>query len=169
MRHARAQIALLIVASACQDRAKADYDRCMERQHAFDVPGAYSACTAAVAADPKSVSGQAAAKEIDNMKPVLDKLEAERAEKSARELAIKKDEPPPAVTVTGSAAPPEVPPLAQAQALYAAGDASAARAILNPRVLGTTKGASDEVALLKTICKSQKDKTCLGTLARKYH
>lgn len=174
MRRARVGFAaaFVIFAASCQDKARDDYDWCMERQRAFDVAGAYSACAAAVAADPRSVSGQAAAKEIDtNLKPVHDKLVAERDEKAAREAAIKKEEPPPPpmASVAVTAAPVDVPPMAQAQGLYDSGDAGAARAILYPRVMGTTKGAPDEAQLLKTICKAQKDKACLMALAKKYH
>jgi hypothetical protein len=172
----RAWLVLFLVSAACVDKAKADYDRCIDRQKAYDVPGAYSACAAAVAADPRSVSGQAAAKELDNMKPVVDKLEAERAEKHARDTAITKDEPPPppprvvasvapAATLTVDAA---APVFAQAQMLATNGDAAGARALLEPRVFGATKGSPDEVALLKGICKQQKDKACLTALQKKY-
>jgi hypothetical protein len=164
----------LLMASACVDNAKADYDRCMERQRAYDVPGAYSACTNAVAADPKSVSGQAAAQELDNLKPVVDKMERERAERDARDKAIKKDEPaPPPPTATVAAPPPwdggvGGPFYTQAQALYSGGDLAGARAILEPRAV-SGKSATDEVGLLKTICKAQKDKVCITLLGRKYH
>ena len=173
------QAIFLLIASACVDKAKADYDRCMERQRAYDVPGAYSACVSAVAADPNSVSGQAAAKEVDNLKPVVDKMKVEQAERADRDKAIKKDEPvppppPSAATTVVSVAPPPWdggvggPFYTQAQALYSAGDLAGARAILEPRAVDG-KPASDEVRLLKTICKAQKDKVCINLLARKYH
>jgi hypothetical protein len=165
-----------VLVAACVDKAKADYDRCVERQKAYDVAGAYSACAAAVADDPKSVSGLAAAKDLDNMTPVYQKLQNERAERESRDKAITKDEPlpPPRPSATASAAVVVWdggvggPFFDQANALFASGDLVGARAILEPRVR-TQTGASDEVALLRTICKSQKDKACLTALGRKYH
>jgi len=167
--------------AGCVDKAKADYDRCVERDNGYDVAGAYSACAAAVAADPKSLSGEAAQKKLDSLQAVFDKLKVERDEKSARNLAIKRDEPLVAVVATATTAviPPVIvapfdggmggPYYVQAQALNANGDAAGARAILEPRVFGTGKGANDEVTLLKTICKAQRDRPCLGTIAKKYH
>jgi hypothetical protein len=155
------------IAAACVDKAKADYDLCVERQKAYDVPGAYSACAAAVAADPKSVSGQAAAKDFENLKTVVDKLQAEKVEKSERDKAITKDEPPPPPRPSATASAAPIPISAQAQALYANGDVVGARALLEPRVL-QKKGALDEANLLKMICKAQKDKQCIATLAQRY-
>jgi hypothetical protein len=169
-----------IVLLGCVDKAKPDYDRCVERDQSYDVPGAYSACAAAVAADPKSLSGLAAKKKLDDLQLVVDKLQAERAEKDTRDKAIKRDEPPPPVaTITTTAVIPPVmvvpfdggvggPYVVQATALSTSGDQAGARAILEPRVFGTGKGASDEVILLKNICKAQHDKTCLKAIAQKY-
>jgi hypothetical protein len=169
--------ALLI---GCFDKAKPDYDRCVERDQNYDVPGAYSACAAAVAMDPKSLSGLAAKKKLDGLQVLVDKLQAERVEKDARDQAIKRDEPPPPVaTIAATAVLPAVvvapfdggmggPYFIQATALATSGDAAGARAILEPRVFGSGKAASDEVGLLKSICKAQKDKSCLKVIASKY-
>lgn len=150
----------------CMDKAKADYDKCVERDRNYDVAGAVSACQAAVAADPKSASGQAAAKKLLDLQTVNDKLKVEHDEKSAREANIKKEDPP--LVVVHSAAPSATvapTPLAQAQALMASGDNEGARAILQERALnGTATG--DEVKLLQKICKQQKDKVCLTAIAK---
>ncbi len=173
-------IAGCVLATGCLDKAKADYDRCVERDKNYDVPGAYSACAAAVAADPKSISGQEAQKKLETLGAVVDKLKVERDEKSARDTAIKRDEPPPPIASTSPTAfiPPVVvvpfdggmggPYFVQAQTLYLNGDAAGARAIIEPRVFGATKGAMDEVKLMKTICVAQKDNACLRSLTKKY-
>jgi hypothetical protein len=171
----RALAALLLLLAGCVDKAKADYDHCVERQKAYDVAGAYSACAAAVAADPKTVSGIAAEKDLENLKPVYDKLQAERAERSDRDKAIKRDEPPHVVSAPSASSSAVADANAQqsvaleAQLLYANGDLAGARALLDPRVLEAPKGAPDEITLLRSICKAQKDKACLTALGRKYH
>lgn len=150
----------------CMDKAKADYDTCVERDRNYDVAGAVSACKAAVAADPKSPSGQAAAKKLLDLQTVNEKMKVEHDEKSAREANIKKEDPP--LVVVHSAAPPpsaEVSPFAQAQALMASGDTAGARALLQQRALDGT-ATSDETHLLLKICKQQKDKMCLTMLAK---
>ena len=170
-----ARAALLLLLAGCVDKAKADYDHCVERQKAYDVAGAYSACAAAVAADPKTVSGIAAEKDLENLKPVYDKLQAERAERSDRDKAIKRDEPPHVVSAPSASSSAVADANAQqsvaleAQLLYATGDLAGARALLDPRVLEAPKGAPDEITLLRSICKAQKDKACLTALGRKYH
>jgi hypothetical protein len=167
----------------CNDKAKPEYDRCVERDRNYDVPGAYSACAAAALADPNSVSGQAAQKKLDNMQSVVDKLRTERDEKDARDKAIKRDEPPPPVN-TATAPTAFIPPVivttfdggsggpyyVQALNLSMSGDNAGARALLEPRVFGAgrDKGAPDEVALLRGICKTQKDKNCQTAITQKY-
>jgi hypothetical protein len=164
---------LLVVAlGACVDKAKPDWDRCMERDQNYDVPGAYSACQAAVAADPNGASGQAAAKKLDQLKPVIDRIQVEKDLKAARELAIKKSDP----TVLALGVPPAPvkpewdggangPNYVAAQTLADSGDLAGARAMIEARFV-TGKAATDEIALLKTICKTQKDKRCLASLAK---
>ncbi len=165
----------LLLLVGCMDKAKADYDKCVERDRNYDVAGAVSACQAAVAADPKSPSGQAAAKKLLDLQTVNDKLKVEHDEKSAREANIKKEDPPLVVVHSAapmvSGAPQQVVAssdgsvLAQAQALMASGDTAGARALLQERALnGTATG--DEAKLLHKICKQQKDKVCLAALAK---
>jgi len=160
---------MLLLLAGCIDKAKADYDRCVERDQNYDVKGATESCQAAVAADSKSPSGQAAAKKLLDLERVADKLKVEQQEKSQREATIKKDDPPLVVThvptATANAVPPT--PYEQAFALNASGDAAGARAILEPRVMGG-KGTQDEAKLMRDICKAQQDKKCLKTLLAKY-
>src|SRR5262245_40478392 len=115
----RASLAFsLLLLASCMDKAKADYDRCVERDRNYDVAGAVAACQAAVAADSKSPSGQAAAKKLIDLQTVNDKMKVEHDEKSMREANIKKKEEPLVVVhsaaVSASSAPP-ITPLAQAQ------------------------------------------------------
>lgn len=163
---------LVIALAACLDKAKPDWDRCMERDQNYDVAGAYSACQAAVAADPNGASGQAAAEKLDQLKPVIDRIRAEHELKAARELAIKKSDP----TVLALGVPPAPvkpewdggangPNYVAAQALADSGDVAAARSLIEARMV-TGKAANDEIALLKTICKAQKDKRCLTSLSK---
>jgi hypothetical protein len=161
---------MLLLLAGCMDKAKADYDRCVDRDRNYDVKGAVEACKAAVAADSKSPSGQAAAKKLLDLDRVADKLKTEQQEKTEREATIKKDDPPLVVThvptATGSAPPPT--PYEQAFALNASGDQAGARAIVEPRVMAG-KGTSDELKLLRDICKAQLDKKCMKALLTKYH
>jgi hypothetical protein len=150
------------------DKAKADYDRCVERDQNYDVAGAVTACRAAVAADAKSPSGLAAAKKLLDLDRVNDKLKVEAQEKSQRDAKIKKDDEPLVIVhsaaPTGSVAPP-LTPFAQASALYASGDKAGARAILEPRLLDGS-GTKEDAKLLHDICKAQKDKACLTALTK---
>jgi hypothetical protein len=165
----RASLALVVLLSACLDKAKADYDKCIDRDRNYDVAGAVAACQAAVAADPKSTSGEAAAKKLLDLQTVSDKMKVEREEKSQRETSIKKDDPPLVIVhPTASAAPsssaaPTV--LSQAQALMAKGDDKGARALIQERALAGD-ASPEELKLLKSICKAQKDKACLAALAK---
>ncbi len=163
---------LVVALAACVDKAKPDWDRCMERDQHYDVAGAYSACQAAVAADANGASGQAAAKKLDQLKPVVDRIRAEHELKAARELAIKKSDP----TVLALGVPPahvrpewdggaNGPNYVAAQALADSGDVAGARTLIEARVV-TGKAAPDEIALLKSICKTQKDKHCLASLSK---
>jgi hypothetical protein len=161
---------MLLLFAGCMDKAKADYDRCVERDQNYDVKGAVAACQAAVAADPKSPSGVAAADKLLQLDRVADKLKTEAQEKSDREAKIKKDDPPlvivhSAAPASSNATPPT--PYDQAFALNASGDQAGARAILEPRVMGG-KGSTDEAKLMRDICKAQQDKKCLKTLLAKY-
>ncbi len=167
----RATLAFILLLTGCLDKAKADYDKCLDRERNYDVPGAVAACQAAVAADPKSTSGEAAAKKLVDLQTVSAKMKTEADEKSQREASIKKDEPPLVVVhsaapvASGATLPPGATPYAQAQALMAAGDSDGARKIIQPRAWGGT-ASSDEMRLLLKICKQQKDKLCLQALAK---
>ncbi|HEX4516911.1 MAG TPA: hypothetical protein VGH87_11475 [Polyangiaceae bacterium] len=157
---------MLLLLAGCVDKAKADYDRCVERDQGYDVKGAVESCQAAVAADPKSVSGQAAAKKLLDLDRVADKLKTEQQEKLDRDAKIKKDDPPLVIVHsadTAAAAPPT--PYEQAFALNASGDQAGARAILDPRV-GAGKATLDEAKLLRDICKAQQDRKCAKLLAK---
>ena len=157
---------------ACLDKAKADYDKCVDRDKSYDVKGAVEACSAAVAADPKSPSGQAAAKKLYDLQLVSDKIKTEAADKAARDAKIDKDEPlvvaapsASAVAVADSAAAAPADVLGQAQALYDSGDLAGARALLEPRVLGAhAKPNYPEGHLLEQICVAQNDRRCLASL-----
>ena len=58
----------------------------------------------------------------------------------------------------------------QAQALTLANppDNAGARALLEPRVFGAGKASTEEVNLLKGICRSQHDRNCVAAIAQKY-
>ncbi len=157
---------MLLLLAGCVDKAKADYDRCVDRDQNYDVNGAVEACQAAVAADSKSVSGQAAAKKLLDLDRVADKLKTEQQEKLDRDAKIKKDDPPLVIvhSATATSGPPPTP-YEQAVALNASGDRTGARAILDPRI-AAGKGTPDEVKLLHDICKAQQDKKCLKLLAK---
>ncbi len=163
----RASLALIVLLSGCLDKAKSDYDKCIERDRNYDVAGAVAACQAAVAADPKSTSGQAAAKKLFDLQTVSDKMKVEREEKSQRETSIKKDDPPLVIVHPSASAAPSggVPVLAQAQALATKGDEKGARALIQDRVLAG-EGSPEEVKLLKSICRTQKDKACLVAISK---
>ena len=171
----RAGAILLVLLSACVDKAKADYDRCVDLDKNYDAKGAMAACSAAVAADPKSPSGQAAAKKLFDLRSVNDKLSAESADKAARDAKIAKDDPNVTVQPTATASvatavamEPEVAADAGAddvtsvaRGLYAAGDYAGARKVLDPRVFGHgAKPTSDELSVLSEVCLAQQDKKC---------
>ena len=56
----------------------------------------------------------------------------------------------------------------QASQLSMGGDNAGARALLEPRVFGSGKATSDEVRLLKGICRAQHDKNCTAAIEQKY-
>jgi hypothetical protein len=157
---------VLILLAGCVDKAKADYDRCVERDQNYDVKGARESCQAAVAADPKSVSGQAAAKKLLDLDRVADKLAIEQKEKSDRDEKIKKAEPPLVIVHSAStvSAPPPTP-LDQENALMAQGNKDGARQMITERML-TNAATKEEAKLLKDICTAQKDKSCLKLLVK---
>jgi len=55
---------MLVGLVGCADKAKPDYDRCVQADAAGDLPGALVACAAAISADPKSESGKLAAAKV---------------------------------------------------------------------------------------------------------
>jgi len=171
----RAVAILLVLLSACVDKAKADYDRCVDLDKNYDAKGAMAACSAAVAADPKSPSGQAAEKKLEELRSVNDKLKAESADKAARDAKIAKDDPNVTVqpTATATVATVAMDPIqvaadagpddvtAVARGLYAAGDYAGARKVLDPRVFGRgAKPTPDEVSVLSQVCLAQQDRKC---------
>jgi serine/threonine-protein kinase len=56
----------------------------------------------------------------------------------------------------------------QAQSLSMSGDKSGARALLEPRVFGSGHASTDEVNLLRTICKAQHDRSCTASIGARY-
>ncbi len=169
----RVLLALLCV--SCLDKAKPDWDRCVERDKAYDTAGAASACAAAVAADPKSTSGQLAQKRLVELQLMLDKMKAEHDDKTARDEAIKRASdvasaptataaPTVVATVGASAIVVQGNPLDQAQALFNAGDAAGARAILEPYL--KQKPSREGALLLADICTAQHDNACLAKLKK---
>jgi len=163
-----ARVWMLVLLAGCIDKAKADYDRCVERDQNYDVKGAIAACQAAVAADPKSPSGRAAADKLLQLDRVADKLKTEQAEKSERDAKIKKDDPP--LVIVHSAAPsassaPPMTPLQQENALVAQGDKDGARIMIASRMSDGT-ATKEEAKLLKELCTALKDKQCLKLLPK---
>jgi hypothetical protein len=146
------------------DKAKADYDRCVERDQNYDVKGAVEACQAAVAADSKSPSGVAAADKLVQLQRVTDKLAVEQKEKSDREAKIKKDDPPLVIVHSANVAPPPTP-LEQESSLIAQGNKEAARSMIGQR-MSENLATKDEVKLLKDMCTAQKEKACLKAVAK---
>jgi hypothetical protein len=78
----------------CADRAEPEYAKCVQSDIAGDVAAAWAACNTAIAADPTSDSGKAAATKLAALKPKYEawqKAEAEKAQLAAVEKK-KKDE-----------------------------------------------------------------------------
>ncbi len=166
----RIAIASIVLASACVDKARADWDRCIERDKSYDVPGAYSACAAAAAADPNSSSGQAAKRKLGDLQLMMDKMKAEQADKAARDDAIKKASEVAATTATAQSTSLTIDPMQTAydggvsldevRARVAKGDVAGARTLLEARAM-TGNATSDELSMLITVCKGQRDKACV--------
>jgi len=70
---------------SCSDKAKPDFDKCVEADTAGALQPASDACTAAVSADPTSVSGKAAAEKLVTLKVKL--AEKAKADEEARAKA----------------------------------------------------------------------------------
>ena len=156
---------MLLLLAGCVDKAKADYDRCVERDQNYDVKGAVTACKAAVAADPKSPSGVAAADKLIQLDRVADKLAVEQKEKSDREAKIKKDDPPLVIVHSAGSAGPPPTMLDQENAMIAEGNKDGVRQMVKQRMTDGT-ATKEEVKLLKDICTAQKDKMCLKLLSK---
>jgi hypothetical protein len=67
------------VGGGCTDKAAADYAQCVQSDSAGDLSGAWTACQSAVQADPNSTSGKAAAAKLVDLRPRLDKQNADLA------------------------------------------------------------------------------------------
>lgn len=65
-------VVLVAFAVGCKDKAQPDYAACLQADTAGDVKKAWDSCNAAVAADPNSTSGKAAAAKLTEMKPKYD-------------------------------------------------------------------------------------------------
>ena len=174
----RRRIVFLLLLAGCVDKAKADYDRCVDLDRNYDVKGAVAACSAAVAADSKSPSGLAAADKLLQLQRVQDKLKVEADDKAKRDAKIAQEDPiAPSATasvaavattqnvVTSPDAGSESIVL-QAQALLESGDPAGARALLDPVVFGRNKPPKDAVKLMAGVCKAQKDRKCLAAVKK---
>lgn len=84
-------LAAICLLTGCGDAAKADYDRCVILYDAGNLPEAESACLAAVRADPKSTSGEAAKKKGEEI--FVAKLKADLASKGVPTEPAKVDVP----------------------------------------------------------------------------
>lgn len=82
---------LLVVAgvAGCADAAQPKYGECVTAEAQGDVVTAAKACEGAVAVDPNSTSGKAAAEKLAAMQPALTKAKAEKAERDAKAAAEK--------------------------------------------------------------------------------
>ena len=81
-------IAAVVALVGCEDKAKPDYVKCVQADTAGDAVAAWTACNAAVAADPNSTSGKEAAKRLDEkildeLKPKYDAWKADQDAKAA--------------------------------------------------------------------------------------
>ena len=80
-------LGVVMLITACTDKAKPDYDNCVQQDVRGDIQVAWAACNAAVAADPGSASGKAAAARLIVMKPVFDQLKADQATAAQQQAA----------------------------------------------------------------------------------
>jgi len=79
--------AALLIMVGCEDKAQPDYAKCVQADTAADIEGAWTACNAAIADDPNSKSGKAAAAKLAEMKPKYDAWKADRDAKAAAAAA----------------------------------------------------------------------------------
>jgi hypothetical protein len=77
-------------------------------------------------------------------------------------------QPTATATATHTARPSGGNVFPQASALVTSGDPAGARALLEPRVFGSGHATTEEVNLLRGICKSQHDKSCTAAIGSKY-
>ncbi len=76
----------IIMLAGCEDKAKAEYEHCLQLEQANDIEEAWRACSTAEYSDPNSKSGKAAAEKYKQLDPVARKIIMDR---SARESAAK--------------------------------------------------------------------------------
>ena len=67
-------IALALLALGCNDKAQPAYDACLEAEKNSDYPLAVKSCEAAIAADPTSTAGKAAAEKATEIHRKLDEM-----------------------------------------------------------------------------------------------
>jgi hypothetical protein len=75
---------VVAVLLGCADRAEPEYAKCVQLEIAGDVAAAWVACNAAIAADPTSDSGKAAATKLTALKPQYEELQKREAEQRAK-------------------------------------------------------------------------------------
>jgi hypothetical protein len=76
-------LAVAVVASGCQDKAKPQFEECVKLESEWEIIKARDACRAAVEADPKSKSGKLAAGKLTYLNEQADKEQAEKDKKEA--------------------------------------------------------------------------------------
>lgn len=158
--------------AGCTDKAKAQYDQCVLLEQSYDVKGAAAACSAAVAADPNSTSGQAAAKKLEDLRGVEDKMATEERDKAAREARLQKDEPEALPTPRATVEPARTMTvdevLEQARTMWESGDTAGAKALLEQTVLPEDGGkASPEVVrAMKKVCARHHDERCMAIVKK---
>jgi hypothetical protein len=96
-----AVLSLLMSLVACQDKAKPDYDKCVEAETSGDMVLARDSCTAAIAADPNSTSGKAAAVTLADINKKFAEYEAGKAAKARAATPAAAEKAPTAADLRG--------------------------------------------------------------------
>jgi hypothetical protein len=81
-----AAIAVVCMVTACADKARPEYARCLRLESDGDLPGAASACASAVKASPLSFSGKSATKHLTAIGDKRAKATAIEEERAARKV-----------------------------------------------------------------------------------
>ena len=84
-----AALGVVMTLTGCTDKAQPEFGKCLAAEAKRDLFGAATACGAAVAADPNSNSGRAAAMKLSDLQPAIAKIKAEKAAAEAKAAAEK--------------------------------------------------------------------------------